>query len=112
MVYQINTPLVTLELQDKRCLSYALLYKASGTRSLFRSRMREHLWLQALMLQLQQFRESVMAQFDALSNHKLNWLFVRTMQELVGSNKDRVAETSEDTKLHLMYCSFYYYILL
>jgi hypothetical protein len=98
MVDQINTRLVTLELQDKRCLNDARRFKASGTRGLFRSRMLEHRRLQAQMLQLQRFRENVMAQFDALSNHELNRSFVRTMQELVGNNKDRVAETREDAE--------------
>jgi hypothetical protein len=98
MIDQITTRLVTLELQDKRCLGDARRYKASGTRSLFRSKMLEHRRLQAQIMQLQRFRENVMAQFDALSNHALNRSFVSTMQDLVGKNKDRVAETREDAE--------------
>jgi hypothetical protein len=98
MIDQITTRLVALELQDKRCLNDARRHKAVGNRGLFRARMLEHRRLQAQMLQLQRFRENVMAQFDALSNHELNRSFVRTMQDLVGNNKERVAETREDAE--------------
>lgn len=95
---QIDTRLVRLELQDRQCLSDARRHRASGAKSLFRSRMLEHRRVQAQMAQLQRFRETAMAQFDALSNHELNQSFVRAMQGLVGGSKDKVAAVSKDAE--------------
>jgi hypothetical protein len=95
---QFNTRLVQLELQDKRCISDARRHRASGSKTLFRSKMLEHRRIQGQMAQLQRFKENAMAQFEALSNHELNRTFVRAMQGMVGANKGRVSETREDAE--------------
>jgi hypothetical protein len=95
---QIDTRLVRLELQDRQCLSDARRHRASGAKGLFRARMLEHRRVQSQMAQLQRFRETAMAQFDALSNHELNQTFVRAMQGLVGGSKDKVAAVSKDAE--------------
>jgi hypothetical protein len=95
---QIDTRLVRLELQDRQCLSDARRHRASGAKGLFRARMLEHRRVQSQMAQLQRFRETAMAQFDALSNHELNQSFVRAMQGLVGGSKDKAVAVREDAE--------------
>jgi hypothetical protein len=95
---QIDTRLVKLELQDRHCLSDARRHRASGAKGLFRARMLEHRRVQSQMAQLQRFRETAMAQFDALSNHELNQSFIRAMQGLVGGSKERVVTAREDAE--------------
>lgn len=95
---QLDTRLVQLELQDRRCLNDARRHHASKTRTLFRSKMLEHRRLQGQMAQLQRFKENAMAQFDALSNHELNRTFVKAMQGVMSSNKGLVTATREDAE--------------
>ena len=98
VIDQIDTRLVRLELQDRHCLSDARRHRASGAKGLFRARMLEHRRVLSQMAQLQRFRETAMAQFDALSNHELNRSFIRAMQSLVGDSKDRAAAAREDAE--------------
>ena len=95
---QLDTRLVQLELQDRRCLNDARRHHASKTRTLFRSKMLEHRRLQGQMAQLQRFKDNAMAQFDALSNHELNRTFVKAMQGVMSSNKGLVTATREDAE--------------
>ena len=95
---QLDTRLVQLELQDRRCLNDARRHHASKTRTLFRSKMLEHRRLQGQMAQLQRFKENAMAQFDALSNHELNRTFVKAMQGVMSSNKGLVTATRKDAE--------------
>jgi hypothetical protein len=95
---QINTRLVQLELQDRRCIADARRHRAAGAKSLFRSKMLEHRRVQGQMAQNQRFKENAMAQFDALSNHELNRTFVRTMKSMVGASKSRVSAVREDAE--------------
>ena len=95
---QLDTRLVQLELQDRRCLNDARRHHASKTKTMFRSKMLEHRRLQGQMAQLQRFKENAMAQFDALSNHELNRMFVKAMQGVMSSNKGLVSATREDAE--------------
>jgi hypothetical protein len=95
---QLHSRLVQLELQDRRCLNDARRHRAAGTKTLFRSKMLEHRRLQGQMAQLHRFKESAMAQFDALSNHELNRTFIKAMQGVVGASKGHVAASREDAE--------------
>ena len=95
---QINTRLVQLELQDRKCIADARRHRAAGAKSLFRSKMLEHRRVQGQMAQNQRFKDNAMAQFDALSNHELNRTFVRAMKSLVGPSKGRVSAVREDAE--------------
>ncbi len=69
-----------LEVQDHRCVCEARRLHASGARALFRTKMLEHRRLQGQMLQLQRYRENVLAQIDALRNHEINQTFVSALK--------------------------------
>ena len=93
---QLHTRLVHLELQDRRCVGEARRHRSAGAKALFRSKMLEHRRLQGQMAQLERFKESATAQFDALSNHELNRTFVKAMQGVVGASKGKA--TREDAE--------------
>ena len=95
---ELDTRLVRLELQDRRCLNEARRHRVSGSKALFRSKMLERRRLQEQMAQLHRFKENAMAQFDALSNHELNRTFIKAMQGVVGASKSRVAASREDAE--------------
>ena len=96
---QLDSRLVHLELQDRKCLREARRHHAAKTRTMFRSKMLEHRRIQTQIAQLQRFRENASAQFDALSNHELNRTFIQTMQGLVaGASKGRVVAAREDAE--------------
>lgn len=77
---QLSTRQAQLELLHRRCIADARRHKASGQRKPFRERMLEHRRLQGQQLQLQRYRESALAQLDAVSNHEINQTFLRAMQ--------------------------------
>ena len=95
---QVNTRLVQLELQDRRCIADARRHRTAGAKTLFRSKMLEHRRVQGQIVQMQRFRENAMAQFDALSNHELNKKFVKTMKSMVGEGRDRMSDIREDAE--------------
>jgi hypothetical protein len=95
---ELNTRLVRLELQDRHCLSDARRHRASGSKTLFRSKMLEHRRVQGQIEQLHRFKENAMAQFDALSNHELNRTFIEAMKGIVGTSKSRVVAAREDAE--------------
>jgi hypothetical protein len=71
---------IQLEVQDRRCVCEARRHHASSSRVLFRSKMLEHRRLQAQLLQLQRYRENVIAQMDAMSNHAINQTYVQAVR--------------------------------
>ncbi len=95
---KLDSRLVQLELHDRRCLAEARRHRSAGSRALFRSRMLEHRRLQGQMAQLHRFKENVVAQFDALSNHELNRTFLQAMQGMVGASKGRASVAREEAE--------------
>jgi hypothetical protein len=95
---ELNMRLVRLELQDRNCLNDARRHRASGSKTLFRSKMLEHRRVQVQIEQLHRFKENAMAQFDALSNHELNRTFINAMKGIVGTSKSRVVAAREDAE--------------
>ena len=79
---------IQIEVLDRRCVSEARRHRASGSKMLFRAKMLEHRRLQGQLLQLQRYRESVMAQLDAVSNHEINQTFMRALRSVVGTKDD------------------------
>ena len=77
---QLSSRQVQLEMLDKKCIAEARRHKTSGGRLQFRGKMLEHRRLQAQLLQLQRYRESALAQLDAVSNHEINQTFLRAIQ--------------------------------
>ena len=77
---RLTTRQVQLEVQDRRCVCEARRHHATGSRTFFRSKMLEHRRLQAQLLQLQRYRENVVAQIDALSNHAINQTYVQAVK--------------------------------
>ena len=71
---------VQLEVQDRRCVCEARRHHATGSKALFRSKILEHRRMQAQLLQLQRYRENVVAQIDALSNHAINQTYVQAVK--------------------------------
>ena len=84
---------IHIEIQDRRCISEAKRHHACGAKSMFRAKMLELRRLQAQMSQLQRYRENVLAQMDAMSNHKINQSFVMAMK-----NASNTYKQSELTK--------------
>ena len=84
---------IHIEIQDRRCISEAKRHRAAGAKSMFRAKMLEHRRLQGQMGQLQRYRENVLAQMDAMSNHEINQSFVMAMK-----NASNTFEQSELTK--------------
>jgi cell division septum initiation protein DivIVA len=82
---QLAARLLTLELQDRRCVAEARRNRAN--KALFRPKMLEHRRLQAQMAQLQRYRESALAHMDAVSNHSINQTFLRAIQGTVSDIK-------------------------
>jgi hypothetical protein len=78
---------VSLELQDRRCVAEARRHNASGSKALFRAKMLEHRRVQAQLLQIQGYREKMMAQIDALSNHEINQTFLDAIKGMTGAQK-------------------------
>jgi hypothetical protein len=84
---------IHIEIQDRRSLAEARRYHASGAKALFRAKMLEHRRLQAQLAQLQRYRENVLAQMDAMSNHEINQTFMMAMK-----NASRTYKQYELTK--------------
>jgi len=78
---------VSLELHDRRCVAEARRHHACGSKALFRAKMLEHRRVQAQLLQIQRYRENVLAQIDALSNHEINQTFVEAIKGMTGAQK-------------------------
>ena len=89
----LKTRQIHMELQDLRCIADAK--RLRGNKTLFRAKMLEHRRLQAQLLQLNRFRENMMAHMDAISNHEINQTFVKAMQNAVKTQK-QYAYTRED----------------
>ena len=88
---------IQIEVQDRRCVCEARRLHASGSKALFRAKMLEHRRLQAQLLQLQRYRESVLAQMDAVSNHELNRTFMKALRGAIGV-KEEVTAAREDVE--------------
>jgi len=78
---------VSLELQDRRCVAEARRHHTCGSKALFRAKMLEHRRIQAQLLQIQHYREKVLAQIDAMSNHEINQTFVEAIKGATGAQK-------------------------
>ena len=86
---------IHMEVQDRRCISEARRHRASGSKALFRAKMLEHRRLQAQMLQMQRYRENILAQLDAVSSHEINQTFMKALRGAVGVKHD-VAAVRDD----------------
>ena len=91
---QLSMRQARLELLHRECIADARRHKAAAQRKLFRERMLEHRRLQTQQLQLQRYRESALAQLDAVSNHEINQTFLRAMRSSGVGLKD--ARTAMD----------------
>ena len=78
---------ISLELHGRRCVADARRHHACGSKALFRAKMLEHRRVQAQLLQIQRYRENVLAQIDALSNHEINQTFVEAIKGASGLQK-------------------------
>jgi hypothetical protein len=78
---------ISIELHDRRCVAEARRHHACGSKALFRAKMLEHRRMQAQLLQIQRYRENVLAQIDALSNHELNQTFVQAIRGAAGAQR-------------------------
>jgi hypothetical protein len=77
---QLSSRQVQLEMLDKKCIAEARRHRASGARTQFRGKMLEHRRLQDQLVKLQRYRETALAQLDAVSNHEINQTFLRAIQ--------------------------------
>ena len=92
----LETRQIQLELQDRRCVAEARRHHACGSKALFRAKMLEHRRLQAHLLQLQRYRETVHAQMDALSHHEINRTFMQAMAQRPAVDTKEVSKTIDD----------------
>jgi hypothetical protein len=96
---QLSTRQVQLEMLDKKCIVDARRHKAAGVRLQFRNKMLEHRRLQLQLTQLQRYRETALAQLDAVSNHEINQTFMRAIQ---GSGLKAIDTKETDTAVSEM----------
>jgi len=80
---------INLEIQDRRCLCEARRFHASGSRTLFRSKMLEHRRLHSQLLQLQRCRDNLMVQIDAAKNHEINQSIVNAIRGASALHRSR-----------------------
>ena len=90
---------ISLEIQDRRCLGEARRFHASGSKTLFRSKMMEHRRLQAQLLQLQRYKENLMVQIDAAKNHELNQSIVSALRGTSALHRSKSAMQDAESAL-------------
>lgn len=88
---------IHIEVLDRRCVSEARRHHACGSKTLFRAKMLEHRRLQAQLLQVQRYRENVLAQIDALSNQAINQTYVQAIKGVAGTQKGFTVKEVETT---------------